>query len=60
MGERIEKLKTPDQCIIFAKNASRLGRHDLATAAKRKELRLKAEIYGATTVAGVSVAGVWS
>jgi uncharacterized protein (DUF1499 family) len=53
MGERIEKLKTPDQCIIFAKNASRLGRHDLATAAKRKELRLKAEIYGATTVAGV-------
>jgi len=61
MNEHIAKLKTPDECVTFAKNASRLGRHDLVKAAKRKELQLKAKIYGATTEAEIeAIAAVYA
>jgi len=61
MTDHIEKLKTPDDCATFAKNASRLGRHDLAKAAKKKELQLKAEQYGAKTDAEIeAIAAVYA
>jgi len=61
MSKYIAKLKTPDECVTFAKNASRLGRRDLVKAAKRKELQLKAKIYGATTDAEIeAIAAVFA
>jgi len=61
MTDHIAKLKTPDDCVIFAKNASRRGRYDLAKAAKKKELQLKAAIYGAKTDAEIeAVAAVFA
>ncbi len=61
MTDLIAKLKTPDDCIIFAKNASRLGHHDLEKAAKKKELQLKAAIYGAKTDAEIeAIAAVYA
>lgn len=61
MSELIAKLKTPDDCVTFARNASRLERQDLVKAAKKKELQLKAEIYGAKTEAEVeAIAAVFA
>jgi len=61
MSGHIAKLKTPDECVTFAKNALRLGRHDLVKEAKKKELQLKAKIYGATTEAEIeAIAAVFA
>jgi len=49
MDERVRKLKTPQDCENFARNASRLGRKDLATEAKQQAVKLRAVAYGATT-----------
>lgn len=44
----ISKLKTPEECEIFAKNATERGRPVLALAARKKALQLRAARYGAT------------
>jgi hypothetical protein len=36
MDERIAKLKSPDDCEKFAKNAARIGRQDLADQARKR------------------------
>ncbi len=48
MDERVARLKTPQECEQFAKNvASRLP--DLAQAARRRAVELRAVSHGATT-----------
>lgn len=51
MDERIKKLKSPDKCEIFARNAERQGREDFAQAARRRAVELHAESYGAKSQA---------
>jgi len=48
---RIKKLKTPESCEQFAKNAERLNRPDLAKEAHRRAVELRAELHGAKTQA---------
>lgn len=55
MDKRIENLDTPEKYEIFAKNASNLGREDLAKQAKDRAIQLKAENYGAQTSAETEV-----
>lgn len=47
MDERIAKLKTPADCLAFAKNATRLGREDLVLETRQKSVELRAAAYGA-------------
>ena len=47
MDERVKKIKTPEKCEIFAKNAIEKGHDDLALEAKERSIQLKAEAYGA-------------
>ena len=47
MDERIKKLKSPEACMKFAKNATRLGRPDLALEAQRKAIELRAGDHSA-------------
>ena len=47
--ERIKNFTTVKSCEIFAKNALNLDRPDLAKAAHRKAVELKAEAHGAQT-----------
>lgn len=49
MDERVQKLKTPEDCQRFAKNAAERGRPDLAQEARKKAVELRAESYGAKT-----------
>ncbi|MBI2993619.1 MAG: hypothetical protein HYY48_05515 [Gammaproteobacteria bacterium] len=49
MDERVQRLKTPKDCEVFAKNATRLGRPDLALEAQRRSVELRAEKQTATT-----------
>jgi hypothetical protein len=51
MDERISKLKTPQDCERFAKNATERGRPDLAQEARKRAVELRAELYGAKTQA---------
>ncbi len=51
MDERVKKLKTPEDCEIFARNALNKNRPDLATEAKRRAVELRAEYYGAKSKA---------
>ena len=51
MDELVKKIKTPDKCAVFAKNAKEKGRDDLALQAKERAIQLKAEAYGAETQA---------
>lgn len=46
MDNRVKKIKTPQQCEVFAKNAIDNGRPDLAKEAKIRAIQLKAEAYG--------------
>ncbi len=48
MPERVIKLKTPDECATFEKNIAERGRPDLAVAARKRALELRAQQYGAT------------
>lgn len=50
MDNHVAKLKTPEQCTIFAKNAIERGRPDLALEARKRAVQLRAEGYGAATV----------
>jgi hypothetical protein len=47
MDPRIEKLKTPDECQAFIRNARSRGREDLAKEALRRLIELSAKAYGA-------------
>lgn len=49
MDELIAKLKTPEECIIFEKNVTERGRPDLALAARKRAVELRALRHGATT-----------
>ncbi len=51
MDERIKRIKTPEKCEIFARNALDKGRPDLAAEAKRRAVELRAELYGAKSKA---------
>lgn len=45
--ERIAALKTPDQCLVLAKNARERGRPDLALRAERRRIELQSAMYDA-------------
>ena len=47
MDKRIEKLKTPEQCAIFARNAIERDRPDLAEQARKRAVQLRADSLGA-------------
>ena len=49
MDERVQKLRTPKDCEVFARNATKLGEHVLATEATRRAITLRADSYGATS-----------
>ena len=49
MDDPIPKLKTPEECAVFAKNAADRGRPDMALRAKKRAIELRAGSYGATT-----------
>lgn len=49
MNERIAKLKTPEECAVFAKNVTERGRTDLALAARKRAIQLRTESFGATS-----------
>ena len=51
MDKRIEKLKTPEQCVIFARNATDKNRPDLAEQARRRAVQLRAGALGAESEA---------
>ena len=51
MDERVKRIKTAELCEIFATNAAKRGRPDLAQEAKVRALELRAEDYGAKTAA---------
>ena len=42
MDELIAKLKTPEECIVFEKNVTERGRPDLALAARKRAVELRA------------------
>jgi len=49
MDKRVAKLKTPKECAVFAKNAVERGHQDLALAARKRAVQLRAESVGATS-----------
>ena len=51
MDDRVKNLDTPKKCEVFAKNALLKDREDLAKQAKARAIELKAEDYGAETLA---------
>ncbi len=51
MNDLVAKLKTPEECAIFEKNVTERGRPDLALAARKRALELRAQQYGAKTEA---------
>lgn len=48
MDERVARLKSVEDCAEFAKNATERGRPDLALAALKRSVQLRAESFGAT------------
>ena len=50
-AERIAQLKTPESCETFARNAEAKGRSDLALAARRHAVELRAASHSANTQA---------
>ena len=51
MDESVKKLKTPDDCERFAKNAVERGRPDLVQESRKRAVELRAESYGAKSQA---------
>lgn len=47
MDERVARLKTPAECVAFAKNATRLDRQDLVLQTRQKSVELRAAAFGA-------------
>jgi hypothetical protein len=46
MDERVKKLRTPDECVNFGKNAAARNRPDLAREAQLRSIQLRAEQHG--------------
>jgi hypothetical protein len=46
MDERVRKLRTPEECENFGKNAAARSRPDLANEALLRAIQLRAELYG--------------
>jgi len=51
MDDRVKRLDTPEKCEIFARNAAKRDREDLALEAKQRAVELRAESYGAKSQA---------
>lgn len=51
MDDIVKNLDTTKKCEIFAKNALNKDREDLAKQAKERSIQIKAENYGAETLA---------
>jgi hypothetical protein len=51
MDDRIKKIDSPEKCEIFARNALKGGRPDLANQALLRSTELRAEAYGAKSEA---------
>ncbi len=51
MDERIARLKTPEHCEIFARNAMERERPDLAEEARKRGIELRAKVHGAASKA---------
>ena len=51
MDEKVVKLRTPEECERFAKNALERDRRDLADEARKRAVALRAEAYGAKSQA---------
>lgn len=49
MDARILKLKTPEECDVFRKNAIERGNRELAMEARKRKVQIKAENYGELT-----------
>ena len=49
MTDVVAKLKNAEDCEAFEINAKRLGREDLAAAARRRGVEFRATMYGAAT-----------
>ena len=49
MDERVQKLRTPKDCEVFARNATNMGEPLLAKEAARRAIALRAASYGATS-----------
>jgi hypothetical protein len=49
MNDIVSKLKTPEECAIFEKNVTERGHPDLALAARKRAIELRAQAHGATT-----------
>ena len=51
MDERVRKLKSPEECERFIKNAIRLKHPELAEEARRRAVELRAAEYGSSSQA---------
>jgi hypothetical protein len=51
MNDPVPKLKTPEACEKFARNVETRGKPELALAARRRAVQLRAAQHGATTPA---------
>ena len=61
MDERVKKLRTPEECEIFARNAEERGRPDLAKQARKRGVQLRAESHGAhLTVEKEALAAIYA
>jgi hypothetical protein len=49
MSDIISKLKTPEECEIFEENVTQRGHADLAVAARKRAIELRALAFGAKT-----------
>jgi hypothetical protein len=49
MNDIVSKLKTPEECAIFEKNVTERGHPDLALAARKRAIELRAKAHGAVT-----------
>ena len=49
MSDTVSKLKTPEECATFEKNVLERGHADLAVAARKRALLLRAQAHGAST-----------
>jgi hypothetical protein len=49
MNDIVSKLKTPEECVIFEKNVTERGHPELALAARKRAIELRAQAHGAKT-----------
>ncbi|TGD75163.1 hypothetical protein E4634_03940 [Mangrovimicrobium sediminis] len=54
MHELVERIREPELCYVFARNAQRQGHPELAVQAFRRAVDLRTEAYGATDAAEVA------